>query len=118
MKGIGMSLLTAYVVITLALFIFGIVLRYKPPRTINSLAGFRTKKSTASQKSWDLAQRLCANSLIFISVISAMCFVIIVVSGIYAELSDDNRALFLLIPAILLILSIPFINNKLPSPNK
>lgn len=113
-----MDILIWYIIIPLVLFILGILLKYKPPRTINSLVGFRTKKSSSSQENWDLAQKLCADSLIFISVFSALSFIFVVLSGIYAKLTDDGRALLLLIPAVLLLLSIPFINNKLPNPNK
>ncbi|WP_081585104.1 SdpI family protein [Kallipyga massiliensis] len=108
-----MEVYIGYIFIPILLLIFGVVLYVKPPQNINSLIGFRTKKSTSSQKNWDLAQRLCAKSLIFISIVSAIFFLILRLSGIYSELTEDSRAWFLLVPAVLLILSIPYVNSKL-----
>lgn len=35
----------------------GVLFRYRPPRRINSLYGYRTHRSMASQQAWDMAHR-------------------------------------------------------------
>jgi uncharacterized membrane protein len=113
-----MGVLIAYLCMILLILTFGMILKYKPPQTINALFGFRTRKSTASQKNWDLAQALCANAFIWIAAIGAACCILIVATGLYAKLSHDGQALILFIPVVLLTVAILRINHKLPDPKK
>lgn len=39
------------------MIIFGLLFLYKPPKTINYLYGYRTKRSMISQESWDYAHQ-------------------------------------------------------------
>lgn len=39
------------------MIVFGLLFLYKPPKTINYLYGYRTKKSMISQESWDYAHQ-------------------------------------------------------------
>jgi len=45
--------------IPLTLLLFGWLFRHRPPRTINSLYGYRTNRSSKNQQTWDFAQRHC-----------------------------------------------------------
>ena len=61
------------------LILFGLSLVYKifPPKKINVLYGYRTKRSMKNQDTWDVANRFCANIwlLLFgIALISALIF--------------------------------------------
>ena len=38
-----------------------------PPKKINALYGYRTRRAASSQATWDYAQRLCANVLLWYS---------------------------------------------------
>lgn len=67
--------------IPLVLAICGICEFYFSPKKINNVYGFRTELSMKNQELWDLAQKLCGNlflkiSLIFL-IIDVLCFVII-----------------------------------------
>jgi len=42
----------------------GLVMRWKPPRRINHVYGYRTARSMADQESWDFAQAFSARELV------------------------------------------------------
>lgn len=45
----------------------GLILKIFPPKKINALYGYRTRRAASSQAAWDYAQRLCANVLLWYS---------------------------------------------------
>lgn len=108
-----MNVLTGYILVPLIILVLGLLIRFKAPDR-NALCGFRTARSVASERNWRIAQRLCGNIMIGIAALSALINVAVYYSGLYDNLSGSMAALFLLIPAILLVLSVPYINRKLP----
>jgi len=44
--------------------IAGFVMQKKPPKKINNLYGYRTKRSMKSQEHWDFAQKFSAKAMI------------------------------------------------------
>lgn len=47
--------------------IAGLILKIFPPKKINALYGYRTRRAASSQATWDYAQRLCAIVLLWYS---------------------------------------------------
>ena len=47
--------------------IAGLVLKIFPPKKINAVYGYRTRRAATSQAAWDYAQRLCAAVLLWYS---------------------------------------------------
>lgn len=45
-------------IISLSYLIIGVLLIKYPPKNINSIIGYRTKKSSKNQEMWDFAQKL------------------------------------------------------------
>ncbi len=45
-------------------FLAGYILRKKPPKKINPLYGYRTKRAMKNQRNWDFAQQVAAKRLI------------------------------------------------------
>jgi uncharacterized membrane protein len=45
-------------ILPVAVLSMGLLFKYKPPRKINMLYGFRTQRSMASQEAWDAAHRM------------------------------------------------------------
>lgn len=43
------------------MIVFGAVFRLSPPEDINSIYGYRTRKSMSGQQAWDFAQRYWGN---------------------------------------------------------
>lgn len=49
-----------------SLVLIGIIVRKFPPKEINDLYGYRTKRSRASQEAWDFAQEYSNDLLIWV----------------------------------------------------
>ena len=65
-----MDILNALVIIPLSagpVFIAaGIILYLRPPKKINQIYGYRTKRSMASQEAWDYAQTASGKQLVYL----------------------------------------------------
>ncbi|WP_454190191.1 SdpI family protein [Paenibacillus sp. Marseille-Q7038] len=48
--------------------IIGVVMKWKPPKRINSLFGYRTHRSTQNQRMWEEANRYSAMWMIYVGV--------------------------------------------------
>jgi len=58
--------------------IIGTLLLKHPPKDINSTIGYRTKKSSKNQETWDFAQRLAGKVFLIIGIVNfAVCSLII-----------------------------------------
>lgn len=65
-------------IMSLSFVIIGTLLLKHPPKDINSTIGYRTKKSSKNQETWDFAQRLAGKVFLIIGIVNfAMCSLII-----------------------------------------
>ncbi len=62
---------------SLFLFVIGIYWRYYPPKKINQLYGYRTRRSMANQTVWDCANKVGAHMLFSLGWISFMLTLVI-----------------------------------------
>ncbi len=64
-------------IIPVLMLIMGCVSKYRPAKKINSLFGYRSRRSKASQENWDLAQLLMGKYLLIIGgvevLLTAIC---------------------------------------------
>jgi uncharacterized membrane protein len=109
-----MPIIIGYIIVPLVLITMGIIQRKYPPQDINSVVGFRTRKSSKTQRNWDIAQQLCGKYLIISGVISAVFFTILVFANQFLKLSDITLEYLFALPAFLVIFTIVIVNKKLP----
>lgn len=64
-------------ILTAATLIAGLLLKFRPPKKINSLYGFKTKATSKNQETWDYGHKICANTLLVYSAFSILLFLII-----------------------------------------
>jgi len=65
-------------IMSLSFVIIGTLLLKHPPKDINSTIGYRTKKSSKNQETWDFAQRLAGKVFLIIGIVNfAVCSLII-----------------------------------------
>lgn len=115
MKGeMNVTIIIGYVIVPIVLIIMGIIQTKYPPRDINSFLGFRTKKASRSQRNWDIAQKLCGKYLVISGVISAISFITVLIIKKIVGFDDVILEYIFILPALLVILSIIPISNKLP----
>ena len=85
----------------------GLALRFFPPKNRNWFYGYRTKRSSKSQESWDFAQRHSSNGLILFGIIplalAPLDFVV--------DFNETNGAAFG-IALLLLILVVPILRTE------
>ena len=93
-------------------FIVGLIMNKFPPKSINSLYGYRTASSMQSQTKWDFAQKYSAKIMSFIG----LGMFLISFTRTLLPLDNDQTAIFgvgiLLISTILLIV---IVEKKLKS---
>ena len=76
-------------ILSLVMIIIGVLLIKCPPKKINSLVGYRTKKSSKNQEMWDFAQQFSGKAFIFIGLISIVVFFLIILLFVNKENLED-----------------------------
>lgn len=90
---------------------FGLICKFRPPKNINSLYGYRTARSMKSQKTWDYAH---ARIGVLWQYIGIALFVIIIISKLFTPIEKEYLSLIHTgIGVIALIIGIPFIEKEL-----
>ncbi|MCK0205205.1 SdpI family protein [Ornithobacterium rhinotracheale] len=69
-------------IIDLAIFLPFIFMYFFPPKELNAIYGYRTKRSSKDQKSWDFAQKYSAKRFIYILIFIAFSQVMMILSGV------------------------------------
>lgn len=88
---------------------FGWLLAKYSPKTINSVYGYRTRRSSSSQAAWDFAQQYSAKMMLRLGIVMLICSVIPCLFGMFA--SDDT---FGLIVSAVVTLQIPAVTSVIP----
>lgn len=89
-------------IVAIFFIIFGSILKYYPPKDINSIYGYRTPMSMKNRDTWDVSQKYGGASMIVFGVISG-------IFGLWAiiqPLSINNefvQLLFLLLGSVVMI---------------
>lgn len=81
--------------------IAGFVMLKYPPKTINSLYGYRTSSSMSNQETWDFAQLYSAKQMIKLGVLLAFCSLI----GLYYHPGEGISLLM----GLILLMSIVYV---------
>lgn len=101
-----------YFIFPIILIISGTILHNTLHVNINSFYGFRTKTSSRNKQSWEYCNKLCADILIAVGVIS------VVAACITANITTKYFGIFFMgelinvLAVCLVLLSIPIINKK------
>ena len=109
-----MPIIIGYIIVPLVFIAMGLIQGKYPPKDVNSFVGFRTHKSSKTQRNWDIAQQLCGKYLVTSGVISAIFFTLLVFANQFLKLSDITLEYLFALPAFLLIFIIVIVNKKLP----
>lgn len=91
------------VIISSIFFIAGLIQYLFPPKNINHIYGYRTKRSKKNQANWDYAQRI--NTLILMKISALFIVISFIVNYVILILIPNFDNVFLP-PIILLILTI------------
>ncbi len=109
-----MNILVILIVPAICL-IAGIAGKLRPARNINSLIGYRSGRSRASQENWDKAQVLMANNLLIIG--AAELVITLIVYAVTQNLPDDQTSILTIVLVALqtlgVVLVIPLVESKL-----
>ena len=71
------SILLSHIVIGPLLTIVGVIVKYNPPKKINSLYGYRTSRSMKSQEAWDAANAYSLNLMLWVGIATTISQVIL-----------------------------------------
>ena len=101
-------LIAVMLLVPLMILIFGIIFIKKPPKTINSIYGYRTEYSTKSQDTWDFAHKMMGKLWVIIgTVLLPLSFAVPIIFNIFfMEQLDAACAVIVWVQVISIILSI------------
>ena len=85
--------------------IASLIMRFKPPASINHLYGYRTPRSMKSQENWDYAQQRSAGLML----LSAFLMIGLSLLGMFIDQSKELVMLFASISLIVVFSAIPLI---------
>lgn len=86
----------------------GLITTYFPPKNINHLYGYRTKRSMKNKDQWDFAQRYSSKLTIYLGLILALTSFL----GYLIDLSKINELVFGFITLISLIVTLLYYTEK------
>jgi uncharacterized membrane protein len=105
MNSLWLILLGSNLLLPVMMLVFGYVMTKHPPKKINSLYGYRTKRSMKNMDTWVFAHQVMGKYWIKYSVIGYL-LTMIFMFVIYQETEDQMAIHSLFLTAILLILMI------------
>lgn len=103
-------------IVPVILLVTGCISKARPKKDINSVIGYRSRRSRSSQEMWDKAQLLMAKYLI---IIGAALLVISIAAGVFiASIADMNTmiigvSILSCVQVAAIILIIPLVESKL-----
>ena len=102
-------------IVPLMLIIVGFVMYKRPPKKINWIIGYRTRKSMRDKKKWKKANQYCGKLWIIIGFLTTIisCLLLMLDYFKILGLSETIITSTLLIQLIPLILSIFIVENKI-----
>lgn len=98
-------------IVPFTMIFMGKVLERNPPKEINDFYGYRTKRSKKSQKAWDYAQVKCGNTWFKLGV--GLGIISIVLNLFIPTKIEILSVINMIIGVCALILTIPYVENKL-----
>lgn len=89
-----------------ALMVLGVIYRFRPPKEINRISGYRTRKSMRSQKTWDYAQKRIADTF---PPLGLALILVVTLDKLFLPFKQEHLSLFnvgLVLPALIVLIII------------
>ena len=94
-----------FVLTGLTIVVAGLLMHKFPPKKINNLYGYRTKRSKNSQESWEFAQKYSANQLAIYGSITGL----IGLALLFIPINHTNAAVIISLIVIITLIIIPIV---------
>jgi uncharacterized membrane protein len=91
------------------LIVLGIIYKFKPPKEINRISGYRTPKSMRSQKTWDYAQKRLADTF---PPLGLVLFLAITLDKLFLLFKQEYLSLFNVGLVLLALIVLIFVIEK------
>lgn len=108
----GVEMIPLYLILLVFFFGYGALLRYRAPKEIGHILGFRFGRSTKSQANWDQGNYQFGGWLLQAGIVAAIVILLIEV-GPFKGVSWDTGWL-LIIPIAIMVLAVFHTNLELP----
>lgn len=99
------SIIIVDIVITLLLLISGMILYVFPPKQVNSILGYRTKRSMKNQESWDCANKFAGKIMMFFGVIYFVVVGVLYLVFLKKGFLQTNENTIIIICVLLFVIS-------------
>ncbi len=73
------------------IMVLGLIYKFWPPKEINRISGYRTRKSMRSQKTWDYAQKRIADTC---PPLGLTLFIVIILDKLFLSFKQEYLSLF------------------------
>ena len=70
LMGLNIMFVVCVIIIPVVTIITGYIMKTRPPKEINNTAGYRTRRSKASQEAWDFANVYCGKNTFIYGIVS------------------------------------------------
>lgn len=98
------------------ILVIALVSKARPQQDINSMIGYRSSRSMASQENWDKAQQLMAKYLLAAGVVLtvvSLVFAVFIVNRLTGSAPFIAIAILTVIQVVAVVLVIPFVESGL-----
>ena len=99
--------------VPVVMIITGIIMVKKPPKEINSLIGYRTKRSMKNISTWNFAQKLCGDMMKKHGITMAICSMLIFcVIQVLEKQAATDVCMVVLMSQLIVLLCVPVITEQ------
>lgn len=115
MSGFWIFMLVMVLLVPLTMILFGNLFYYKPPKKINSIYGYRTKRSMKNSQTWEFAHEHCGWLWIRFGVVLFLISLTCMnrVRGTDIDMIGIWGGIIVTIQCVLMVLTIPLTEREL-----
>ena len=115
MNGFWIFMLVMVLLTPLTMMFFGCLFYYKPPKNINSIYGYRTKRSMKNSQTWEFAHHYCGKAWILVGIVTSQFSFPCMRMVMDADVDTIGMwgGILVMIQCVVLILTIPLTERAL-----
>ena len=101
--------------IPILMIITGYLMHKYPPKKINHIVGYRTSKSMKNKRNWTKANKTCGLLWIKLGTINIFISILLYIFKLLniINITEQLLSLIIIIQVIIILISIPIVENKL-----
>ena len=114
-NGFWIFMLVMAELVPVTMMLFGCLFSYRPPKNINGIYGYRTKRSMKNSQTWEFAHRYCGKVWILAGIVTSQFAIPCMRLVMYTDVDTIGirGGILVLVQCIILVLTIPLTERAL-----